>query len=385
LSLTQQSGKKAIFRGTLKLQVSKVLNKFKQIAEKKRAGERLSAADALFLYEEGDFFTLGKLAAEINRKLNGDKVFYNINRHINPTNICVNQCRFCAYSKLKGEEGAYEQCVDDILSEVKEAETLGIREFHIVGGLHPDWPFAYYLELLQGLKKEHPDIVIKAFTAVEIDYFAKISGLDIPAVFKSLQAAGLQAMPGGGAEILDATIRNQICPEKISGSRWLEIMEMAHQVAIPTNATMLYGHIESYADRIDHMEKLRILQDKTGGFQVFIPLAFHAVNTDIRKKGETSGIDDLKTLAIARLYLDNFQHIKAYWVMLGEKIAQLALLFGVNDLDGTVVKERITHAAGAKSATGLSEDYIRNAIIKAGRKPVERDTFYNPVEGGLHD
>ncbi|MCK5681865.1 aminofutalosine synthase MqnE, partial [bacterium] len=329
--------------------------------------------------EEGDFFALGKLAAEINRKLNGDTVYYNINRHINPTNICVNQCRFCAYSKLKGEEGAYEQCIDDILHEVEGAESLGITEFHIVGGLHPDWPFSYYLELLKSLKNEHPTIVIKAFTAVEIDYFAKISGLDIGTVFAQLQAAGLQAMPGGGAEILAPTVRNKICPEKISGSRWLEIMELAHAVNIPTNATMLYGHIESYADRIDHMEKLRTLQDKTGGFQVFIPLAFHATNTDIRKKGETSAIDDLKTLAIARLYLDNFQHLKAYWVMLGEKNAQLALLFGVNDLDGTVVKERITHAAGAKSATGLSEEYIRNTILKAQRQPVERDTFYNRV------
>ena len=361
------------------------MNKFNEIAEKRRAGERLSSSDALFLYEEGDFFALGKLAAEINQKINGETVYYNINRHINPTNICVNQCRFCAYSKLKGEDGAYEQCVADILEEVKEAETLGIREFHIVGGLHPDWPFEYYLELLQSLKNEHSAIVLKAFTAVEIDYFAKISGLDIPAVFKRLQAVGLQAMPGGGAEIFAPAIRKQICPEKISGARWLEIMEMAHQAAIPTNATMLYGHVESFADRIDHMEKLRALQDKTGGFQVFIPLAFHATNTDIRKKGETSGIDDLKTLAIARLYLDNFQHIKAYWVMLGEKIAQLALLFGVNDLDGTVVKERITHAAGAKSAAGLSEAYIRNAIIRAGRKPVERDTFYKPVPGGHDD
>ncbi|MCD6292490.1 MAG: aminofutalosine synthase MqnE [Deltaproteobacteria bacterium] len=338
--------------------------------------------------EEGDFFALGKLAAEINQKINGETVYYNINRHINPTNVCVNQCRFCAYSKLKGEEGAYEQSVADILGEVKDAESLGIREFHIVGGLHPDWPFTYYLELLRNLKNEHPGIVIKAFTAVEIEYFGKISGLDIPTVLKQLQEVGLQAMPGGGAEIFAPAIRKQICPEKISGTSWLKIMEMAHQAAIPTNATMLYGHVESFADRIDHMEKLRELQDKTGGFQVFIPLAFHATNTDIRKKGETSGIDDLKTLAISRLYLDNFKHIKAYWIMLGEKIAQLALLFGVNDLDGTVTKERITHAAGAKSAAGLSEAYIRNAIIRAGRKPVERDTFYKPVpleKGGLHD
>lgn len=359
------------------------MDNFRKIAEKRRAGERLSPADALFLYEEGDFFALGKLAAEINQRLNGDVVYYNINRHINPTNICVNQCRFCAYSKLKGEAGAYEQRIDEILSEVREAEAAGIREFHIVGGLHPDRPFTWYLELLQSLKKAHPTIVLKAFTAVEIDYFARISGLEISAVLAALKEAGLAAMPGGGAEIFNPEVRNRICPEKISGRRWLEITAQAHAAGIPTNATMLYGHVESLADRIDHMEELRCLQDRTGGFQVFIPLAFHATNTDIRKKGETSAIDDLKTLAIARLYLDNFQHIKGYWVMLGEKIAQLAMLFGVNDLDGTVIRERITHAAGARSATGLSEDHLRNQIIRAGRRPVERDTFYRSVSGSI--
>jgi aminodeoxyfutalosine synthase len=360
--------------------------RFAEIAEKRRAGERLTEADALYLFEEGDLFALGRLAAEVNARLNGGVVYYNINRHINPTNICVNQCRFCAYSKVKGEEGAYAQEIDEILAEVAGAEEQGIREFHIVGGLHPDRPFAYYLELLQSLKTAHPKIVLKAFTAVEIDYFAKLSGLSIPEVFARLKEAGLQAMPGGGAEIFAPSVRNRICPEKISGERWLEIMEMAHTAGIPTNATMLYGHLESFADRIDHMEKLRSLQDRTGGFQVFIPLAFHAENTDIRKKGMTSGIDDLKTLAIARLYLDNFRHLKAYWVMLGEKIAQLALLFGVNDLDGTVVKERITHAAGARSAVGLGENHIRNLIARAGRQPVERDTFYRPVsEGGEYE
>ena len=357
--------------------------RFAQTADKVRAGERLTADEALCLYEEGDLFDLGRLAAERNRQLNGEVVFYNINRHINPTNICVNQCRFCAYSRLKGEDGAYEQGVAEILDEVDNAEELGIREFHIVGGLHPDWPFEFYLELLRGLKKAHPGIVIKAFTAVEIDYFAKISGLSVAEVFIRLKEAGLEAMPGGGAEIFAPAVRNRICPEKISGERWLEIMELAHAAGIPTNATMLYGHVENFADRIDHMEKLRRLQDRTRGFQVFIPLAFHATNTDIRKKGETSGIDDLKTLAVARLYLDNFRHLKAYWVMLGEKIAQLALLFGVNDLDGTVVRERITHAAGAKSAVGLDEDYIRNLIRRAGKEPVERDTFYRPVKGSI--
>ncbi len=343
------------------------------------AGGRLAPADALFLYQEADLFTLGQLADEINQRQNGKTVYYNINHHINPTNICVNQCRFCAYSRLEGEEGAYEQNITDILAEVATAEEQGITEFHIVGGLHPRRPFAFYLELLRALRREHPGITLKAFTAVEIDYFSRISGLPVAAVFQQLLEAGLQAMPGGGAEIFAPAVRQRICPEKISGRRWLEIMAVAHELGIPTNATMLYGHLESLADRLDHLEQLRQLQDRTGGFQVFIPLAFHATNTMIRKQGETSGIDDLRTLAISRLYLDNFRHLKAYWVMLGEKIAQVGLHFGVNDLDGTVVRERITHAAGAKSAQGHEENYIRHLIARAGRQPVERDTFYRPV------
>lgn len=350
-----------------------------RIAQRRLRGGRISLAEALFLYQEADLFTLGKFADEANQAINGKKVYYNINHHINPTNICVNQCRFCAYSKLEGEEGAYEQSIADILAEVEGAEKRGITEFHIVGGLHPHRPFNFYLELLQTLREAHPHIILKAFTAVEIEYFSRISGLPVREILNRLKNAGLQAMPGGGAEIFAPEIRNQICPEKISGDKWLEVISTAHELDIPTNATMLYGHIESIADRLDHMEKLRQLQDRTGGFQVFIPLAFHATNTNIRKKGETSGIDDLKTLALARLFLDNFQHLKAYWVMLGEKIAQVGLHFGVNDLDGTVIKERITHAAGAKSAKGHQESYIRNLIIRADRQPQERDTFYQDV------
>ena len=358
--------------------MSTITAEINRIANQRLHGGRISLAEALFLYQEADLFTLGEIANEINLAANGTTVFYNINHHINPTNICVNQCRFCAYSKLEGEEGAYEQSIADILEEVKDAETQGITEFHIVGGLHPHRPFSFYLELLQTLREVHPQIILKAFTAVEIEYFSRI-GLPVREVLSQLKNAGLQAMPGGGAEIFAPGIRNQICPEKISGDKWLEIISIAHELDIPTNATMLYGHIESIADRLDHMEQLRRLQDRTGGFQVFIPLAFHATNTDIRKMGETSGVDDLKTLALARLFLDNFQHLKAYWVMLGEKIAQVGLNFGVNDLDGTVIKERITHAAGAKSAKGHSESYIRNLIVRANRQPQERDTFYQQV------
>lgn len=359
--------------------MSTITAEINRIANRRLHGGRISLAEALFLYQEADLFTLGEIANDVNQEMNGTTVFYNINHHINPTNICVNQCRFCAYSKLEGEDGAYEQSIADILAEVKDVEEQGVTEFHIVGGLHPHRPFSFYLELLQTLREAHPQIILKAFTAVEIEYFSRIGGLPVREVLSQLKSAGLQAMPGGGAEIFAPGIRNQICPEKISGDKWLKIISIAHELDIPTNATMLYGHIESIADRLDHMEQLRQLQDRTGGFQVFIPLAFHATNTDIRKMGETSGIDDLKTLALARLFLDNFQHLKAYWVMLGEKIAQVGLHFGVNDLDGTVIKERITHAAGAKSAKGHSESYIRNLITRADRQPQERDTFYQHV------
>lgn len=343
------------------------------------AGRRLTAAEALTLYREADLFTLGELANTRNLEQNGRAVYYNVNHHINPTNICVNRCRFCAYSKTVGEPGAYAQSIDEILTEVGDAEARGITEFHIVGGLHPEKPFTYYTELLARLRGAHPEVIRKAFTAVEIDYFSRISGLDIDTVFNRLQEAGLQAMPGGGAEIFTPRIRNRICPEKIDGDRWLDIMAAAHRHGIPTNATMLYGHLESLEDRIDHMERLRRLQDETGGFQVFIPLAFHAENTDITGRRGPGGIDDLKTLAVARLFLDNFRHLKAYWIMLGEKIAQVGLHFGVNDLDGTVVRERITHAAGATSAEGHDETFIRTLIERAGRDPVERNTFYRPA------
>jgi aminodeoxyfutalosine synthase len=270
--------------------------------------------------------------------------------------------------------------VSEILKKLR-AEKLKIpySELHIVGGLHPDWPFTYYLELVSSIKKEFPKLHIKAFTAVEIDYFSKISGLSIEETLKSLKRCGLRSMPGGGAEIFSPAIRNSLCPEKISGERWLEVMAAAHKVGLRTNATMLYGHIESFEDRIDHMMKLRKLQDKTGGFQAFIPLAYHPKNTEI-KGSYTSGIDDLKTIAISRLYLDNFDHIKAYWVMLGEKISQLALKFGADDIDGTIIEEKITHSAGALTGEHLTAEQLSELIKKAGRIPVERDSFYRKVK-----
>jgi aminodeoxyfutalosine synthase len=299
--------------------------------------------------------------------------------HINPTNICVNRCKFCAFSRSKGEPGAYEMTIEDIVDKARSAEK-GVREFHIVSGLHPDLPFVWYLEMLAALKKEFPDVHLKAFTAVEIDYLAKLSGLGLTETLLKLRKAGLGSLPGGGAEIFNPGVRNTLCAEKISGDRWLEVMEAVHGAGLKSNATMLYGHIEKYEDRIDHLLRLREMQDKTNGFQAFIPLSFHAQNTEIKKTAYTTGFDDLKTLAVSRLMLDNFDHVKAYWVMLGEKIAQVSLSFGVDDLDGTVAEERITKSAGGTTDGSMTREELVDLIKQADRTPVERDTLYNKVK-----
>ncbi len=319
------------------------------------------------------------MAAHVAQRKNGNRVYFVQNMHINPTNICVNRCKFCAFSRSKGEPGAYEMSIDDILNKARNAGK-GVREFHIVSGLHPDLPFTWYLDMLSALKKEFPKIHLKAFTAVEIDYLAKLSGLSVTDTLMQLRDAGLGSLPGGGAEIFNTTVRNTLCAEKISGDRWLEVIAAAHKIGLKSNATMLYGHIETYEHRIDHLLKLRGLQDRTGGFQAFIPLSFHSQNTEIMKSAYTTGFDDLKTLAISRLMLDNFDHIKAYWVMLGEKIAQVSLNFGVDDLDGTVVEERITKAAGGTTDGSMARGDIVHLIKQADRLPVERDTIYNVVK-----
>ncbi|MBI4687159.1 MAG: aminofutalosine synthase MqnE [Nitrospirae bacterium] len=355
----------------------------KEIEKKVFSSKRLTQKDAITLYQSDDIFTIGRLASHIAHKKNGNNAYFIYNHHINPTNICVNRCKFCAFSRSKGDTGAYELTIEDIIKKLKtknsELKTI-YKEVHIVGGLHPDWPLEYYLNMLSAIKKAYPAITIKAFTAVEIDYLSRLSGLSLADTLIKLKEHGLDLMPGGGAEIFAWDIRSKLCPEKIKGERWLEVMETAHSVGIKTNATMLYGHIETYEHRVDHMLKLRELQDKTGGFQVFIPLAFHPKNTKIKTSHHASGIDDIKTIAIARLFLDNFSHIKAYWIMLGEKVAQLALLFGADDLDGTVIEEKITHSAGATSEEGITKDTLINLIRKAGKTPVQRDAFYNHLK-----
>ena len=349
--------------------------KLKEIEKKIMDKSPISIEEGLYLYSNVDLHTLGELA-EIN---NGKFVYFNINKHINPTNVCVNRCKFCAFSRNKGDKDSFEYSIERILNYCKDAEKQGITEFHIVGGLHPDWPFSYYVNLLKELKKAHPNIILKAYTAVEIDYYSKISGKTVEEVLIELKKAGLDLMPGGGAEILVEDVRKKICPEKISGKRWLEVIEIAHKLGIKTNCTMLYGHVETIKDRLMHLKMLRELQEKTGGFLAFIPLSFHAKNTEIKKFPYTTGIDDLKTIAISRIFLNNIENIKAYWVMLTEKCAQVALNFGANDLDGTVVKEKITHYADALSKEGLTVDEIVYLIKRAGKIPVERDSFYNKL------
>jgi len=352
---------------------------FAALESKLAAGERIDDGEALALFESDDLLRIGSLAAEVNRRRNGDRVFFNVNRHINYTNICVNRCTFCAFSRGAEDEGCYTLALNDILQRCNEAAANGATEVHMVGGLHPDLPFDFYIEMLAAIKADNPQLHIKAFTAVEIDYFAKLTGQDETTVIQELRDAGLGSMPGGGAEILGKAVRDKICPEKISGERWLEVIEAVHNCGLKTNASMLFGHLEGYADRVDHLSRLRALQDRTGGFQAFIPLAFQPDNTRVPGAKGVGGVDALKTLAISRIYLDNFRHVKAYWVMLGLKIAQVALCFGVNDLDGTVVEEKIGHDAGAESPQALSLEQLCALIRKAGRVPVERDTLYNEL------
>ena len=350
-----------------------------QIKDKIFSGNRLTREDGIELFKSNDLLTMGRMASHVAQRKNGNNVYFVQNMHINPTNICVNRCKFCAFSRSKGEPGAYEMTIEDIVDKARSAEK-GVREFHIVSGLHPDLPFDWYLEMLAALKKEFPDVHLKAFTAVEIDYLAKLSGLGLTETLLKLRKAGLGSLPGGGAEIFNPGVRNTLCAEKISGDRWLEVMEAVHGVGLKSNATMLYGHIEKYEDRIDHLLRLREIQEKTNGFQAFIPLSFHAQNTEIKKTAYTTGFDDLKTLAVSRLMLDNFDHVKAYWVMLGEKIAQVSLSFGVDDLDGTVAEERITKSAGGTTDGSMTREELVDLIKQADRTPVERDTLYNKVK-----
>jgi aminodeoxyfutalosine synthase len=349
------------------------------IYEKALARERLSADDALTLYRTGDILAVGWLANHVRERMHRNNTYFNVNRHINPTNVCVAACRLCAFGRKKDTPGAYTMALEEAWQTAASGYSEAVTEFHIVGGLHPDLPFEYFLDLVRGLKERFPQVHIKAFTMVEVAYLAKRAKLSIRETLEELKAAGVDSLPGGGAEIFADRIRHIICDHKIDGDQWLETARLAHQLGLRSNATMLYGHIESDEDRVDHLLKLRVLQDETGGFQTFIPLAFHPVNTPLQHLPTTTGLNDIRQIAASRLVLDNFAHIKAYWQMLSPKIAQIALRFGADDLDGTVIEEKIYHDAGATTPQGLRRQELVRLIREAGREPIERDTLYRPV------
>ncbi|MCI0354894.1 MAG: aminofutalosine synthase MqnE [Acidobacteria bacterium] len=354
-------------------------SRLEPIALRVLAGERLSAADALALYRSSDLLAIGWLANHVRERQHGNLAYFNVNRHLNPTNVCVAACRLCAFGRKKDAPGSYTMALEEAWQTAASGYTEAVTEFHIVGGLHPDLPFQYFLDLIAGLKERFPHVHLKAFTMVEVAYLSKRAKLSIRETLEQLKAAGVQSLPGGGAEIFTERVRRVICDHKIDGEEWLETARIAHQIGLRSNATMLYGHVENDEDRVDHLLKLRALQDETGGFQTYIPLAFHPENTPLRHLPKTTGMDDVKNIAIGRLVLDNFPHIKSYWQMVTPKVAQITLRFGADDIDGTVVEEKIYHDAGATTPQNLRRQELIRLIREAGREPVERDTLYHPV------
>jgi aminodeoxyfutalosine synthase len=354
--------------------------RLRPILDKVRAGERLSYEDGVALYRTSDILALGYMANLVRERLHGDVTYFNVNRHINPTDVCVASCRLCAFGKKARDPKAYTMSLEEVWHRAGEGWTEAITEFHIVGGLHPELSIDWYCEMLRGLKQRFPQVHLKAFTMVEIGYFARRHKLTNRQVLERLREAGMDSLPGGGAEIFCERVRRIICDHKITGEEWIETARTAHQLGLRSNCTMLYGHIENEEDRADHLVKLRELQDETGGFVTFIPLAFHPDNTPLQHIPRTTGFLDIKNIAVSRLMLDNIPHIKAYWIMLTPRIAQISLRFGANDIDGTVVEEKIYHDAGATTTQSLRRSELLALIRKAGREPVERDTLYRPVQ-----
>jgi aminodeoxyfutalosine synthase len=352
----------------------------KPIADKVLAGERLTFDDGIALYRTNDLLALGWLANSVREQRHGSVCYYNVNRHINPTNVCVAHCRLCAFGRSPDAPGAYTFALEEIYQRAEAGMREGATEFHMVGGLHPDLPFEYFLDLMRGLKQRCPSVHLKAFTMVEVGYFARIAKLSIRDTLLALKQAGVDSLPGGGAEIFHPRVRKVICDHKVSGQQWLSIARTAHQIGLRSNATMLYGHIETEEERVEHLISLRGLQDETHGFVAFIPLAFHPENTALAHLPKPTAFADIKAIAVSRLLLDNFDHIKAYWIMLSPKVAQIALRFGADDLDGTVVEEKIYHDAGATTEQFTSRADLERLIREAGRTPVERDTLYRPVD-----
>lgn len=349
------------------------------IERKIRSGERITFNEGVFLDERADLLTLGRLANFVRERKNGNFAYYNTNIHLNPTNVCVYRCRFCAFRADLKAEKAYEFTDDMLRARIREGRANGATEIHVVGGLHHQKPFDWYLNVVRVLHETCPEIHVKAWTPVEIQWFSYITKQPVEWVLRELKSAGLGSMPGGGAEIFHPDVRSQICEHKAGGDEWLAIHRTAHELGLRSNATMLYGHVEAAPHRVDHLCRLRELQDETGGFQTFIPLAFHPENTKLDYIPKPTGNMDLRMIALSRIMLDNFDHVKAYWIMLGEKIAQVALGFGADDIDGTVVHELIYHDAGAKTPEGLTVEQLHRLIREAGRIPVERDTLYRRV------
>jgi aminodeoxyfutalosine synthase len=354
--------------------------RLRPIAERVLAGERLSFDDGIALYRSSDLLAVGWLANYVREKRHGNVCYFNINRHINPTNVCVAHCRLCAFGRDPNAPGAYTFALEEIWQRAAQGVAEGATEFHIVGGLHPDLTFDHYLELIRGLKQRFPQVHLKAFTMVEVHYFARIAKLSIRDTLVKMKEAGVDSLPGGGAEIFNPRVRKIICDHKTSGRMWLDVARTAHQLGLRSNATMLYGHVETEEERVEHLLLLRELQDETRGFVAFIPLEFHPDNTSLAHVPKPTGFAALKNIAVSRLLLDNFDHIKAYWIMLTPRIAQIALRFGADDIDGTVIEEKIYHDAGATTEQFTPRAELERLIREAGREPVERDTLYRPVD-----
>ncbi|MDF2681237.1 MAG: hypothetical protein K0R47_2427 [Brevibacillus sp.] len=350
------------------------------IAEKVQHGERLTLEDGVTLFNSHDLLTIGQLANLVNQRKNGNNVYFMQNMYINPTNVCEAHCKFCGFRRDKDEDGAYTMSTEELLHYVETRFHPGIREFHVVGGHNQHMPFEYYVDTLRTLKKAYPDVTIKSYTGAEIEFFSRISGLSIEGVLKELMNAGLESLTGGGAEILTERYRMKMSPEKASTDMYLQVHRTAHQLGLKTHSTMLYGSIETLEERVIHMMRLRELQDETNGFLVFIPLAVQPIKASAGIKRRNSAIDDLKTMAISRLMLDNFPHIKAYFINIGTQLTQLSLTMGMSDVHGTLIEERISHAAGALTQQALTVDELVWLIKGAGRRALERDTFYNVVK-----
>ncbi|WP_199620514.1 aminofutalosine synthase MqnE [Paenibacillus alkalitolerans] len=355
-------------------------NRMEEIARKVRNGERLSLEDGLHLYHTNDLLTVGQLANEVNRRKNGDKVYFIENMTLYFTNVCEAHCAFCGFRRDPGEEGAYTLSPEEMIGYVEQHYHPGVREFHITGGHNATVPFQYYVDSIRALKLRFPDVTVKAYTGAEIEFFSRISGLSFREVLSVLKEAGLGTLTGGGAEILSERYRKKMSVDKATSEQWLEVHRTAHELGMKTHATMLYGSIETIEERLQHMIYLRELQDETNGFMVFIPLAVQPLSKSASIKRRTSAFEDMRMIAISRLMLDNFPHIKAYFINIGTQLTQMALTFGASDAHGTLVKERISHSAGATSAEGLTRDELVWLIKGAGRTAVERDTFYNEIK-----